>query len=144
MVETTENGNRYNREYWPKCGTLIDTTFPNDLNDLWDKHAEQATVFVAEAIISHDTTTICRLNDDQIEIEVFLWTVGGDVITTTATLEDLIVEFSDTYSQLYGPAQEEDLNEHIAALERLEETISTAKDHMKSLIDEFRTKKAPA
>ena len=62
------------KKHWPKGGTNLAV----DLGDLWDKFEDQASIFVAEALI-HDPPH-AHIDLEAGEIETFLWTVGNDVV----------------------------------------------------------------
>jgi hypothetical protein len=68
----------WEKEFWPDNGSTH--VGPFDLVDLWDKHENQLSNLIAEALIDNDAHAHLVWNDGDPFIEIFLWRVGGDVI----------------------------------------------------------------
>lgn len=130
MTEQIENGVTHDRSYWPECGTIIPTALPTDLNDLWDRHGDQAEVFVAEALISN--APHAHLSHGQ--VEVFLWSVGGDTLVLYQPFTELIEEVATEYSELRSDAEADDVRDQIAELEKIEAAITAAKIRMHDMV----------
>lgn len=136
-MEETKNGMTFDKTHWPQTGTIINAAIPNDLQDLWEDHEEQASVFVAEALLSDPAFMAAYMIADEVGVEAFIWSVGGDTITINEKLSSIVIEFGNTYDKIYGPAQADDLLTHIAALEKLEETIAMTKVHICGLLADW-------
>jgi hypothetical protein len=116
----------FDRIYWPECGTIIAAALPADLDDLWEYHADQASVFVAEAIIENPPRVFFQGDG---RIEIFLWTVGGDTLVLYEPLDQLIADM-DFYDGIRSQEQADDVIAQIATLEKIEAAIATAKNRM--------------
>jgi hypothetical protein len=115
----------FDKEYWPKTGTVISTSLPTDLNDLWEKFEEQASTFVAEALINEVPTSHVDLSTAT--VETFLWTIGGDVVCLSEKLAPLIEgAASDYHTGVHSAEQAGDLLERLAGLAAIQAAIDKA------------------
>lgn len=114
----------YDRTHWPEAEPLA--TVEIDVGTLWEKHEDQMTVLVADAIIASDP--MIGIEVETGEIICFLWEVGGDCITMKEPIEDLLERVTGDYEGgAYGADQVEDINERLAWLSKLEDKITVVK-----------------
>ncbi len=129
---------QFDKKYWPECGSRIGIRPADgyDLNDLWDTHRDQSSVFVAEALIA-DPPDIYLALESHADVTVSLWEVGGDTVMVSEPLVDLIDRSYRDYDQIRGPEQEQDVKDTLAQLERISDAISRARDELKKQLDEY-------
>jgi hypothetical protein len=135
MTDEEQHGIRFDRSYWPECGTKIDK-LPADLNDLWETFEEQASVFVAEALINEEHTT--RVDLAGASVEIYLWSVGGDTLARSVGLPEEITEASRDYTAIRSDAQAEEVGDWIAGLDKITEATAEAKRHLERLLSKYR------
>jgi hypothetical protein len=140
LTRTIKNGVEYDREFWPESGTNISTSFPTDLNLLWHNYEDQACVFVAEALIADPPSTHITSGVDGLEIETFLWEVGGDTLVCSESLDECIVRSArNEYNFVVSQDQADEVLEQIAKLEKTEAAIKEAKKYLQDMVDAFRS-----
>jgi hypothetical protein len=122
------------KEFWPKEGTIV-SQLPIDLAELWEKFENQASVFVAEALMGEDIFS--RVDFDTCEIETFLWSVGGDVITKTENICELIEWAARDYNYLCSKEQADDIKTRLLGLDKIQKSIDEAREFMTNQITEF-------
>jgi hypothetical protein len=127
----------FDKTYWPKAGTLV-PSIPHDLNDLWDEYEDQASIFIAEALIDNPPDSRINLQAAEPEIKTYLWSLGGDCITMRESLIVLISESVLDYNQIKSVAQAQDLEQRLANLQKMEDAIDRAKKYLINQLDEFR------
>lgn len=118
---------KFDRSYWPSEVMEVPAK-PYDLADLWVDCEDQASVFVAEALIDDPPDFRVSLEDGKPQAECFLWTVGGDTVTLYADLCEAITDDSDYEGLALSPEQAGDVRERLAALDLLSAAIQTARD----------------
>lgn len=125
----------HDKSYWPKCGTKVQGKFSDyDLDDLWNECEDQASVFVARALIANEPD--CCIDDDG-GLIVFLWSVGDDCLTLKFDLKTEVENFSTVYDKVRSEEQKSDVLSRIAKLDDLANAIRKAQSHMKSLVDTY-------
>lgn len=127
----------FDKSYWPSTGTSV-PTLPADLNDLWETCEEQATVFVAEALLGDPPRIGIDLTGDGAVIEVFAWDVGGDTISFREPLVDVITSDIDLFGPIRGDAQAAELEQFIANLSKVVEAAERGKKQAHKMLDEYR------
>ena len=144
MTEEIKNGVAFDRSFWPTTGTKIPSKPGEgyDLNDLWEDFPDQASIFVAEAILALDPHYMrISLNGAEPIVEVGIWSVGGDLLVARRCLSSLIEEACKTYDVIYGNAQAEDVRQHISNVEKLEAIFAGGKKSLHALLDAWAKNK---
>lgn len=128
----------FDKSYWPDCGTVV-PSIPEDLNELWEYRADQAAVFVAEAIIQDEPSSHVMLEGGTAKVETFLWSVGGDTLTVEEDLSDLIRASARVYEVIVSPAQEQDVVERLSSLDAVEKSLAEARSFLSGQLTAYRT-----
>lgn len=133
-----ENGVHFNKECWPTSGTVV-PGIPADLNDLWDGKEDQATVFIAEALINDNwPRTHLSFDQDKVSITVWLWECGGDVLTLEKPIEDLITDGASDYDVIRNAAQLEDVESRVVKLRALAKVIDETAGELEAQATAFK------
>jgi hypothetical protein len=135
------DGVRFDKEYWPKCGTMVDAR-PYDLNDLWDDYDDQASVFIAEALISKPPFIHLDVGEgcDVANVAVSFWEVGGDTIVAYAPLSELIEKSCRVYDKIRSLGQADDAKCMLAQLEEVSSSLARARDYLEQQLNDFAQK----
>jgi hypothetical protein len=131
----------FDKSFWPESGTTV-PAMPTDLDDLWGGDLEdQASTFVAHALISNPPRMCLSLNarPEHAEILVYLWDIGGDCLVIHEPLPELIIESAHFYyDKITSNAQAEDVQSHIKALQEVMRAASEASAHLEKLLADFK------
>lgn len=124
----------FDRSYWPAK--------PISLDDILAEHPDEAEIFVAESLINDPPTMTVHVDGEDAEIQVFLWSVGGDTVAVTEPLVELIEE-TEGYGEIISEEQAEDVKKRLANLEKLENAIQNVKDRLNKELTVYQNNKPP-
>jgi len=111
----------FDRSFWPNdAKTLV-----FDLNDLWEKFEDQASNFVAEALVDDPPWLSFHFRKGEAVIECTLWFNGGDVLVLRQPISEII---NESESQIMDWFESQDDDEKIIpcvkSLQKLRDQIS--------------------
>ncbi len=115
----------FDKKHWPKGGTTVDALLRlRDLTDLWTDYEDQASTFIAEALIDDPPHAHIDLLGG--EIETFLWTVGGDCVCLREPLGPMIEDAISELDHLDNAAEVQ--KELLECWRRFQAAVNKAKE----------------
>ncbi len=121
----------FDKTYWPDEESQYVVKI--SIDDLWDRCPEGLSILIADALIA----TPPRAHLDGETLTVWLWELGGDMLTIDQNLPALIADSVDVYDRIQGESQKEDVEERIQALDEILKSAERGKAFLLKQIDDY-------